>query len=49
MEIGFEFLDYAVTENATSQVCAQIFQFSLEREVVAYLSTVDGSGSATGN
>lgn len=48
VEIGLENLDYTVAENGTVQVCAQILQFSLEREVVAYLSTISGLGTATG-
>ena len=49
VDIGFQAPQFFTMENgsATAMVCAQIDRGSLEREVVAYLSTIPG-GTATG-
>ena len=49
MDIGFQDIQFFTRENvsATATVCAQIDRGSLEREVVAYLSTIP-EGTAIG-
>lgn len=49
VDIGFQAPQFFTMENTSAMaiVCAQIDSGSLEREVVAYLSTIPG-GTATG-
>ena len=50
VSIGFQSLQFFAMEgvSSTATVCAQIMNGTLEREVVAYLSTLDG-GTAESN
>lgn len=48
VDIGFQSLEFVTTENTlAATVCAQIDNWSIERNVVAYLSTIP-EGNATG-
>ena len=48
MDIGFQSLEFVTTEDTlAATVCAQIDNWSIERNVVAYVSTILG-GNATG-